>query len=53
MKIKTFRTDLRLGSTVKYKGRKYKVVDFDRNTKEINLYCNFWIRFSEVELLEL
>ena len=48
MKINVFRTQLKIGSPVKYKGVEYKVQDFDRTS---NLSRNKWIRFSEVELL--
>lgn len=51
MKINVFRTQLKIGSVVMYNGKKYTVKDFDRNRKEINLYRNSWIRFSEIELL--
>lgn len=51
MKINVFRTQLKIDSSVMHNGKKYTVKDFDRTRKEINLYGNFWIRFSEVELL--
>lgn len=51
MKINVFRTQLKIGSLVKYKGVEYKVQDFDRTKNEINLSRNKWVRFSEVELL--
>lgn len=53
MKINVFRTQLKIGSIVRYNGRKYKVQDFDRNRNEINISRNQWIRFSEVELLKV
>ena len=53
MKINVFRTQLKIGSPVKYKGVEYKVQDFDRTSNEINLSRNKWIRFSEVELLTI
>lgn len=51
MKIQVFRTQLRIGSLVRYNGKEYKVLDFDRIKKEINLSKNLWIRCSEVELI--
>lgn len=52
MKINVFRTQLKIGSPVKFKGVEYKVQDFDRTRNEINLSRNKWVRFSEVELLK-
>ena len=40
MKINVFRTQLKIGSPVKYKGVEYKVQDFDRTSNEINLSRN-------------
>lgn len=51
MKIEVFRTQLRIGSLVRYNGKEYKVLDFDRTKKAINLSRNRWVRFSEVELI--
>lgn len=51
MKIQVFRTQLRIGSPVRYNGKEYRVIDFDRTKKEINISKNMWIRFSEVELI--
>ena len=51
MKLNVFRTQLRIGSLVRYNGKEYKVQDLDRTKNTINLSRNKWIRFSEVELV--
>jgi hypothetical protein len=51
MKINVFRTQCKIGSSVKYRKKTRKVVDINRNTNEVCLDHRLWIRCTEVELL--
>ena len=51
MKINVFRTQYKIGSSVKYRKKTRKVVDINRNTNEVCLDHRLWIRCTEVELL--
>ncbi len=51
MRMNVFMTQCRIGSMVMYKNKKRYVIDINRNTKEICMNNNHWIRCTEVELL--
>ena len=51
MKINVFKTQCKIGSSVKYKQKTRKVVDINRSTNEVCLDRRLWVRCTEVELL--
>ena len=51
MKINDFKTQCKIGSSVKYKQKTRKVVDINRSTNEVCLDRRLWVRCTEVELL--
>lgn len=52
MKINVFRTQAKIGSTVRYNGKVYILADLDKNNNTVCLYPHTWIRCTEVELLK-
>ncbi len=51
MKINVFKTQAKIGSIVRYKGKEYKLADLDRNNNTVCLHPHTWIRCTEVELI--
>ena len=52
MKINVFRTQAKIGSTVAYKGKEYKLADLDKTKNEVCLHPHKWIRCTEGELIK-
>lgn len=53
MKINVFRTQIKIGSIVRYKGKEYKLADLNRNNNTVCLHPHKWIRCTEVELIKI
>ena len=51
MKINVFRTQAKIGSLFRYKGKVYVLADLDKNNNTVCIHPHTWIRCTEVELL--
>lgn len=49
--MSVFMTECRIGSKVKFKNEIRPIVDINRNTREVCIKNNRWIRCTEVELI--